>query len=98
MGLEWAQRRQNDSFEHIKSLKVPKSSIYKKCGFTSGEPYFSRIGGSQEEYKRFRNAPKRHLKSFKTSKGRAPKMQPTKVSFWTNFGAAMDPEMDPKPK
>ena len=61
-----------------------------------GKQYFSRLGGSQEEYERFRKAPKRHLKSFKTSKERVPKMEPKKVSFWTDFGAKMDPKMDPK--
>ncbi len=96
MGLEWAKRRQDDPNEDIKSLKVPKNSIYKKCGFTMGKPYFSRLEGSQDEHKRLRKAPKRHLKTFKTSKERVPKMEPKIVSFWTNFGAEMDPEMDPK--
>jgi len=73
--------RQDDSNEDIKSLKVPKSIIFKKCDFTMGKPYFSRLGGSQEEYERFRKAPKRHLKSFKTSKERVPKMEPKKNSF-----------------
>ena len=57
MGLEWAKRRQDDPNEDIKSLKVPKSSIYKNYGFIKGKLYFSRLGGSQEEYKRFRKAP-----------------------------------------
>ena len=68
LGLEWAKRRQDDPNEEIKGLKVPKSSIYKKCGFTIGKASFSRLGGSQDEHKRLRKAPKRPLKSFKTSK------------------------------
>ena len=86
--------RQDDSNEDIKNLKVPKTNIFKKCDFTMGKPYCSRLGGSQEEYERFRKAPKRHLKSFKTSKERFLKMEPKKNSFWTNFGAEMDPEME----
>ena len=76
LGLEWAKMRQDDSNEDIKSLKVPRNIIFKKCDFTMGKPYFSRLGGSQEEYERFRKALKRHLKSFKTSKERVPKMEP----------------------
>ena len=58
------------------NLKVPKCIIFKKCDLTMGKPYFARLGGSQEEYERFRKALKRHLKSFKTSKERVPKMEP----------------------
>ena len=76
--LEWAKRRQDDPNEDIKSLKVPKSSIYKKCDSSIGKPYFSRLGGPQDEHKRLRKAPKRHLKSLKTSKERVPKMEPNK--------------------
>ena len=54
--------------ELFKSLKVPKNIICKKCDFTKGKPYVSRLGGAQDEHKRLRKAPKRHLKSFKTSK------------------------------
>ena len=88
--------RQDDSNEDIKNLKVSKNIIFKKWDFTTGKPYFSRLGGSQEEYERFRKARKRHLKSFKTSK-KVPKMEP-KNSFWTNFGAEMDPEIEPPKK
>ena len=95
-GLEWAKMHQDDSNEDIKSLKVPRNIIFKQRDFTIGKPYFSRLGGSQEEYERFRKAPKRHLKSFKTSKERVPKMEPKTNSFRTNFGAEIDPEMDPK--
>ena len=80
LGLEWAKMRQDDSNEDIKSLKVPKSIIFKNFNFIIGKQYFLRLGGSQEEYERFRKAPKRHLKSFKTSKERVPKMEP-KNSF-----------------
>ena len=76
LGLEWAKMRQDDSNEDTKSLKVPKNIIFKKCDFTKGKLYFSRLGGSQEEYERFRKGPRRHLKSFKTSKERVPKMEP----------------------
>ena len=93
LGLKWAKMRQDDSNEDIKRLKVPRSIIFKKCDFIMGKPYFLRLGGSQEEYERFRKAPKRHLKSFKTSKEKVPKMEP-KNSFWTNFGAEMDSEME----
>ena len=95
-GLEWAKMRQDDSNENIKSLKLPRSIIFKKCDFTTGKPYLLSLGGSQEEYERFRKVPKRHLKSFKTSKERVPKMEPKKNSFWTNFGAEMEPEMEPE--
>ena len=78
------------------NLKAPKCITFKKRDLIIGKPYFSRLGGSQEEYERFRKALKRHLKSFKTSKERVPKMEPKKASFWTNFGAKKDPEMDPK--
>ena len=67
--------RQDESNEDFKNLKVLKNVIFKKCDFTIGKPYFSRLGGSEEEYERFRKAPKRHLKSFKTSKERVPKME-----------------------
>ena len=90
--------RQDDSNEDIKSLKVPRSIIFKKCNFTIGKLYFLRLGGSQEEYERFRKAPKRHLKSFKTSKERVPKMEPKTISVWTIFGVEMDPEMEPPKK
>ena len=64
------------SNEGMLILKVPKSIIFKKCDFTIGKPYFSRLGGSQEEYERFRKGSKRDLQSFKTSKERIPKMEP----------------------
>ena len=96
LGLEWAKMRQDDSNEDIKSFKVPRDIIFRKCDFTIGKLYFSRLGGSQEEYERFRKAPKRHLKSFKTSKERVPKTEPKKNSFWSNFGAEMDPKMNPQ--
>ena len=76
LGLEWAKMRQDDSNEDIKSLKVPRNIIFKKCDFSIGKPYFLRLGGSQEEYERFRKAPKRHLKSVKSSKERVPNMEP----------------------
>ena len=87
--LEWAKMRQDDSNEDIKSLKVPKSIIFKKCNFTIGKQYFLRLGGSQQEYERFRKAHKRHLKSLKTSKERVPKMEPKKQffnQFWSRNG------------
>ena len=90
LGLEWAKMRQDDSNEDIKSLKVPRSIIFKKCDFTMAELYFLRLGGSQEEYERFRKAaPKRHLKSFNTSKERVPNMEPKKQflnQIWSRNG------------
>ena len=87
---------QDDSNEGMMNLKVPKCIIFKKCDFTMGKPYFSRLGGSQEEYERFRKAPKRHLKSFKTSTERVPNMEPNKNSFCTNFGAKIYSKMEPQ--
>ena len=81
LGLEWAKMRQDGSNEDSKSLKVPRSIIFKKCDFTIGKQYLLSLGGSQEEYERFRKAPKRHLKSFKTSKERVPNMEPKSNSF-----------------
>ena len=96
LGLEWAKMPQDDSNEDIKSLKVPKSIIFKKCDFTFRKPYFLRLGSSQEEYERFRKAPKRHLKSFKTSKERVPKMEPKQKQFLNQFWSRNGPEMEPK--
>ena len=107
LGLEWAKMRQDDSNEDIKSLKVPKNIIFKKCDFTIGKQYFSRLGGSQEEYERFRKAPKRHLKSFKTSKKGSKNGTKTQLfldHFWSSFGTPnwpqhwleMGPRRDPK--
>ena len=56
----WAE----DGHEELQSTK---SIIFKKCHFTVGKPYFSRLGGSPDEHKRLRKAHKRHLKRFKTS-------------------------------
>ena len=93
LGLEWAKMRQDGSNEDIKNLKVPRNIVFKKkCDFTMGKPYFLRLGGSQEEYERFRKAPKRHLKSFKTSKERVPKMEPQK----TVFAPILEPKWTPK--
>ena len=72
LGLEWAKMRQDDSNADIKRLKVPRSIMFKKCNFIIGKPYFLRLGGSQEDYERFRKAPKRHLKS---SQNMEPKKQ-----------------------
>ena len=57
----------------IRSLEVLD---FRKCDFTMGKPYFLSLGGTQEEYERFRKGSKRHLQSFKTSKERVPKMEP----------------------
>ena len=96
LGLEWAKMRQDDSNEDIKSIKVPRNIIFKKCDFIIGKPYFLRLGGSQEEYERFRKAPKRHLKSFKTSKERVPKMEPTKSKLLDQFGSQNGPRNGPQ--
>ena len=88
--------RQDDSNEDIKSLKVPRSIIFKMCDFTIGKQYFSRLGGSQEEYERFRKVPKRHLKSLKTSKERVPKMEPKKSVFEFILGPKWTPKWNPK--
>ena len=54
------------------------------------KPYSSGLAGSQDDpkkddRKRVREAPKRHLKSFKTSK-RVPKMNPKIMIFQASFG------------
>ncbi len=95
MGLEWAKRRQDDPNEDIKSLKVPKSSIYKECNSIVGKQYFSRLGGSQDEHKRLRKAPKKHLKSFKTSK-KCSKNEPKQFNFLAHVSAVVGPDIDPK--
>ena len=76
-----AKMHQDDPNESMMNLKVPKCIIFKKCNFTIGKPYFLILGGSQEEYERFRKVPKRHLKSFKTSKERVPTMELKTNSF-----------------
>jgi len=76
LGLEWVKIGQDDSNEGLMNLQVPKCIIFKKCDFIMGKQYFSRLGGSEEEYERFRKALKRYLKSFKTSKERVRKMEP----------------------
>ena len=88
LGQEWTKRRQEGLDEDIKSLKAPKSIIFKMCDFGIGKPDFSRFGGSQDEHKRLRKAPKRHLKSFKTSK----------MKIVRENGAEMDPEIDQQTK
>ena len=66
--------------------------------FYNGKSYFSRLGGSQDEHKRFRKAPKRHLKSFKTSKERVPKMDPPKNVFEVILEAKWTPKWTPQKK
>ena len=56
------------------------------------KPYFSSLGGSQDDLKRFRKASKRHLKSFKTLKKRVPKMEPEIEISWASFGADLGTE------
>ena len=96
LGQERAKRRQEDPNEDIKSLKAPKNIIFQKCDFTVEKPYFSRLGGSQDEHKRLGKAPKRHLKSFKTSYKRGLKMAPKKVNFRIIFGAVLGSQIGPK--
>ena len=76
LGSDWAKSRQDDPKEDIKSPKVPKNNIYKKCKVLQPKPYFLSLGGTQDVHKKFKKAPKRHLKSVRTSKRRVPKMDP----------------------
>ena len=80
------RRSQDGTKRAMKSFKAPKSIIFKKCDFTTGKPYFSRLGGRQDEHKRLGKAPKRQLKSFKTSQKKVIKMELKKVNFWSSFG------------
>ena len=73
-GAKEAMMRQDGPKKDLKSFKVPKSSICKKCDFPTGKLYFSSLGGSQDEHKRLKTALKRHLKCFKTQKIRVPKL------------------------
>ena len=59
------------------------------------KPHFFSLGGSQGDHKRLREAPKRHLKSFKISK-RVPKIDPKQIISWVSFGAQSRTKMDPK--
>ena len=54
--LKRAMMCQDGPKKDLKSLKVPKSSICKKCDFPIGKPYFSSLGGSQDEHKRLKTA------------------------------------------
>ena len=93
---KWAKKRQHRPKKVLKSLKVPKSSICKKCDFPIGKPYFSSLGGSQDEHKTLKKALKRNLKSFKTRNKRVPKIDLHKSMCWSSFGADLGPKMDPK--
>ena len=91
---KWAKKRQHGPKKVLKGLKVPKSSNCKKCDFTKGKPYFSSLGGSQDEHKRLKTALKRHLKRFKTRKKRVPKTD-LKISIcWISFGIDLGSKMD----
>ena len=81
MGSKWAKRLQDDLKQDIKSTKAPQNLIYTTYDLPMQKPYFSRLGFPQDDHKRLRKTPKRHLKSFKTSKQRVPKMDTELVSF-----------------
>ena len=91
MESKWAKKRQHAPKKVLKSFKVPKSSICKKCDFTMVKPYFSSLGGSQDEHKRLKTALKRHLKGFKTRK-KVPKIDLKKLVFGISFGTDLGPE------
>ena len=76
MGLNRAKKLQDGHEKDIRSFKVQKNIISQKCYFPMQKQYFLSLGGSQDERERLRKAPKTHLKSFKTSKTRVPKMDP----------------------
>ena len=96
---KWANKRQHGPKKVLKSLTVPKSSNCKKCDFTAVKTYFSSLGGSQDEHKRLKTALKRYLKRFKTRK-KVPNIDLTilffGISFGTDLGARMDPEIGQK--
>ena len=85
MEKKWAKRLQDDLKQDIKSTKAPKNLIYNKCDFPMLKLYFSRLGFSQDDHKSLSKTPKKHLKSFKISKQRVPKMDPEIVTFWGKF-------------
>ena len=60
LGSERAKKHQDGPEKDVKSLKVPKNSICKKCDFTIGKQYFSSLGGSQDKHKTLKKALKRH--------------------------------------
>ena len=99
MESEWAKKRQHAPKKALKSFKVPKHSICKKCYFTNVKPYFSSLGGSQYKHKRLKTALRRHVKSFKTRK-RVLRIDLNKLlfgsSFGTDLGAIIDPDIGPK--
>ena len=92
MESKWAKKRQHGPKKVLKSFKVPKSSICKTYDFTMVKPYFSSLGGSQDEHKRLKTALKRHLKCFKTRKIRVPKL----FVFVRFFGPVLERFWDPK--
>ena len=95
LGSKWAKKRQDGPKKDFKSLKVPKSSICKKCCFLKGKQHFSSLGGSQDEHKTLKTALKRHVKSFKTQKKNVPKHDLIFSIFWTNFWTELGPKMVP---
>ena len=94
MELEKAMMCQDGPKKDLKSLKVPKNSICRKCDFPIGRPYFSSLVGSQDEHKTLKTALKRHLKSFKTRKIRVPKIDMIFLICWTGFGKDLEPKTD----
>ena len=96
LGLKKTMKRQDGPKKDIKSLEVPKNSIWKKCYFLSQKAEFSSLGGSQDEHKRLKSALKRHLKSFKTRQIRVPKIDLNLLILGTGFRVDPGPKMDPK--
>ena len=45
LGSEQVKKRQHGPKKDLKSFKVPKNSICKKCDFPNVKPYFSSLGG-----------------------------------------------------
>ena len=86
LGSKWAKKRQDAPKKDFKSLKVPKSSIFKKCGFPMGKLYFLSFGSSQDEHKMLMMALKRHLKSFKTPRTFFPKINLNNSICWISVG------------
>ena len=96
---KWAKKRQHAPKKVLKSFKVPKSSICKTCDFTMVKPYFSSLGGFQDEHKRLKTALKRYLKGFKTRKN-VPKIDQNISFFGNSFetisGSIMEPKISTK--
>ena len=85
MGLKQDKKHQDGHKKDIKTLKVQKKQHFQKMLFSHAKTIhfeFWRLPRRpQDEPKRLREAPKRHLKSLKTSK-KVYKNDPHKYYFW----------------